>query len=100
MRPIDADALIAQVSRKKSGVADKRYTEGFNDAIMRFRSMIHSSSTLDVTPVVHAKWEDASMDYQCSACKTVFHDDMFWITGDCIEPKYCPICGAKMDQGN
>jgi hypothetical protein len=47
-RYIDADKLLEQVTRKKSEVAQKRYTDGFNDAIMRARSMIHSAPTIDV----------------------------------------------------
>jgi hypothetical protein len=49
-RYIDVDELLERVSKKKSEVARERYTEGFNDAIMRVRSMIHSSATADVVP--------------------------------------------------
>lgn len=47
--------------------------------------------------VRHGKWLDKSMDYYCSECGTSFHDELFWIQGDCITPNYCPHCGAKMD---
>lgn len=50
VRLIDANALMERMQRKKSGVADKRYTEGFNDAVARFRSMVHSSPTVDAVP--------------------------------------------------
>ena len=46
MRPVDADALMAKLNRKKAGPANQRYTEGFNDCLMRVRSMVHSAPTL------------------------------------------------------
>ena len=46
MRPVDADALMAKLNRKKAGPANQRYTEGFNDCLMRIRSMVHSAPTL------------------------------------------------------
>ena len=45
MRPVDADALMAKLNRKKAGPANQRYTEGFNDCLMRVRSMVHSAPT-------------------------------------------------------
>lgn len=49
MRPIDADALQKQLSRKKAEVCNARYTEGFNDALLRFKSMIHAAPTVEGT---------------------------------------------------
>ena len=46
MRAIDADTLMEKLSRKKAGPANQRYTEGFNDCLMRVRSMVHSAPTL------------------------------------------------------
>lgn len=46
MRPVDEDALMAKLNRKKAGPANQRYTEGFNDCLMRVRSMVHSAPTL------------------------------------------------------
>ena len=46
MRPVDADALMAKLNRKKAGPANQRYTEGFNVCLMRVRSMVHSAPTL------------------------------------------------------
>lgn len=57
-RLIDADALMAQLNRKKAGPHDRKYTEGFNDALMRFRSMVHSAHTIptdEVRGVVHCR---------------------------------------------
>lgn len=53
MRLIDADALMDQLTKKKPEAANKRYTEGFNDAILRMRSMVHSAPTVE-----HGEWEE------------------------------------------
>ena len=45
-RAIDGDKLLEQLQKKKAGPANKRYTEGFNDCLMRVRSMVHSMPTL------------------------------------------------------
>ena len=49
-RYIDAEALLEQVIKKKSEVGQARYTDGFNDAILRVRSMISAAATADVVP--------------------------------------------------
>lgn len=35
MRKIDADELMARLEKKKSSWNNQKFTEGFNDAIMR-----------------------------------------------------------------
>lgn len=50
MRPIDADALMGRLSRKKSELAAERYTAGFNDCLLRVRSMVHSAPTVTAAP--------------------------------------------------
>lgn len=45
-RAIDVDYLMERLNKKKAGPANKRYTEGFNDCLMRVRSMVHSMPTL------------------------------------------------------
>ena len=39
-RLIDADSIQAQLERKKAGVTNQRYTEGWNDCMMRVKSMV------------------------------------------------------------
>ena len=46
VRAIDGDKLLERLQKKKAGPANKRYTEGFNDCLMRVRSMVHSMPTL------------------------------------------------------
>lgn len=54
-RYIDANLLLEQLNKKKLEVGKVRYVEGFNDAIMRVRSMISSSATADAVDVVRCK---------------------------------------------
>ena len=62
MRPVDADALMAKLNRKKAGPANQRYTEGFNDCLMRVRSMVHSAPTL-TTPNEWVSVEERLPEY-------------------------------------
>lgn len=85
MRLIDADALMAQLVRKKAPVAAIRYTEGFNDALMRFRSMIHSASSVMPTP-------DPITGLVPCGCggkaEYYYHPIEDWVAVECVE------CGA------
>ena len=49
-RYIDADVLLNQLNKKIPEPGKMRYMEGFNDAIARVRSMVSSSSAVDVVP--------------------------------------------------
>lgn len=49
---IDADSLMKRMVRKKAGQGNRRYTEGYNDALFVCRSMIHSEKTVDAVPVI------------------------------------------------
>lgn len=109
-RYIDADILMEQVTKKKPEVAKVRYTEGFNDAIMRVRSMIHSAPTADVVEVRHGEWvvdayngdEIVRIPYAvhehnepyCSLCGSYALLDG---KEDYVPSNFCPRCGAKMD---
>ena len=53
---ISRSALMERLKRKKPPLAQARFTEGYNDAIMRVRSMIHDAPTVEAKPVVHGTW--------------------------------------------
>ena len=90
MRPINADYLESKVHRVG------------NESGRVYWFDIEDAPTLDVQPVVHAHWvacedeyEYVLDEYKCSACGGI----QFFA----IEPqengwKYCPNCGAKMDE--
>ena len=70
---IYADDLQAQLSRKKPEVCRERYIEGFNDALMRFKSMIHSAKAVDAVPVVRCR-ECKHYKSNAGLGKSCFHD--------------------------
>lgn len=102
---ISRSDLMAQVVRKKSEVGAKRHTEGFNDAILRVRSMIHSAKAINAVPVVHARWIDEIEPnavtssgkevhfFRCSACNFTWNNK----TAVLNYFRFCPNCGARMD---
>ena len=96
LRYIDADSLQAQLECKKVGVANQRYTEGWNDCMMRVKNMVSKAPTIYAMLVVYGHWEtnsDRPDSLICSVCKCGFdmwkHDPH----------NFCPNCGAKMDGG-
>lgn len=54
----------------------------------------------DVAPVRHGRWIESTTDLICSACETVFNDEIAWMCRGYTYgyPRYCPYCGAKMDE--
>ena len=87
---LSKETLQEKLNRKKAGPANKRYTEGWNDAVLMVKSMIHCEKATDVAPVRHGRWGSYEPDldgYRCSCCKLVHRT--------CTT--YCPNCGAKMD---
>ena len=92
---LSKETLQEKLNRKKAVPANKRYTEGWNDAVLMVKSMIHSEKAADVAPVRHGRWITKQekdtfagylYSYECSECGRV---------EQCKEP-YCN-CGAKMD---
>lgn len=117
------EALQAKLNRKKAGPANKRYTEGWNDAILMVKSMVHSEQPADVAPVRHGRWllqaNNERTNYrwnvtaECSECcdeeKEIwagfFPNVPDWLARDvALESaksvklsNYCPNCGCRMD---
>lgn len=78
---IEREALQTALQRKKAIVADKRYTEGWNDCMMRIKSMVHSAKAADVAPVV-----------RCGECERRTK------SADLTYTIYCPWFGQQMDK--
>ena len=96
------ETLQAKLNRKKAEPANKRYTEGWNDAILMVKSMIHSEKAADVAPVQHGRWAyyDTYIDgitiFRCTCCGDLQSGGDGWGW----KKNYCPNCGAKMDGSN
>lgn len=96
-RPIDADALLERLTKKKPKAGKARYTDGYNDALLVFRSMIHGAPTVEAAPVKCGTWVKqvkvaraggpSLYYYQCSLCGVYIAK----------QANYCPNCGAKME---
>ena len=96
---LSKETLQEKLNRKKAGPANKRYTDGWNDAILMIKSMIHSEKAADVAPVRHGLWEARAiprsdpdgdwiaLEYHCSLCNRLEYR----------KENYCPNCGCKMD---
>ena len=93
---IEKQTLQAKLNRKKAGPATKRYTDGWNDAILMVKSMIHSETAADVAQVRHGRWvwHSEERGYLCSECGSgcLLNYESDWHKSD-----WCPHCGAKMD---
>lgn len=94
---IDRKALLEAMMRKKSGLASRRYVEGWNDCLMRVRSMVSTAPSADVAPVAHEKWAHLDGDrFCCTNCGFIVSTEGSW---EKPTQKYCENCGARMDGG-
>lgn len=105
---INRDTLTSELNRL--GFGEHSFMERvFADGVY---SVIESIPAADVVPVVHGRWEwfdeetgtpvtgyEREWGWRCSHCKTELSDDY---DNPDIRPemKYCPICGAKMEEYN
>ena len=70
--------------------SNARWTEGYNDAINRIKSMVHSFKAANVQEVRHGHWKQRMStltSVKCSECGTCHEYDT----------RYCPYCGCRMD---
>lgn len=93
MRPIDADALLKKLN--DNSIAYNAYVNYF----------VLNAPTVYAMPVIHAHWiscenetGEGSNTYKCSTCGEI----QMIISGTPKDNgwKYCPHCGAKMDEEN
>lgn len=67
---------------------DPAHADGWNTAVQ----IINEAPAADVAPVVHSKWEICSDGYYpyCKRCRNEPQGR--------VMTKFCPNCGAKMDE--
>lgn len=100
MRLIDADAVAEalndEITYAKQISANSQTIMGLKMGL----AYINTATTIDATPVRYGVWvherrpstSGASYDVvRCSACRWEF---------PMLGPKFCPHCGAKMDEEN
>lgn len=77
----------------------KTVTDGGLSAKALWRR-INDQPTVDAVPVVHGTWVNADDDYSvraCSVCGETYRMP-FDFNGRIYQHKYCPHCGARMDE--
>ena len=100
---IDSGAFQAALVRKQCGPTNQRYTDGWNDCLLRVKSMVSKAPAADVAPVVHGQWDDSgrytfpggSTAVRCTNCGCALTESEYHLNNW----NYCPVCGAKMDGG-
>ena len=93
-RLIDADELIKH-ERSISGREYDKASKGLNTyAVWAVASSdILAAPTVDAKPVRHGHWVRKGLLFHCSACSYgAFKSDFVY------GARYCPICGARMDE--
>ena len=85
-RYIDADAF--EVFEYELVGGSSEYRDGFDDGVEYVLGRIDNVPTVDVKPVVKAKWfDDFSSDWVCTNCMQPSPSKRY---------NYCPNCGAEM----
>lgn len=79
------------------------YTENCNSEENRWndyaiKDIIRHIPAADVAPVKHGYWKSVNGVARCSNCEYVPSYD--YVVDDIFYSDYCPICGAKMDEGS
>ena len=95
---LSKEALQEKLNRKKAGPATKRYTEGWNDALLMVKSMIHCEKAADVAPVRHGRWIDKGEYAVCMECGGRSGTQYDGVEPIPLMTQFCPNCGAKMDE--
>lgn len=101
MRAIDAALLESKINEfvadDVNDIKHQQHREGAKYAVKRIRKIIQDVPTLDVQPVVHAKWDCVNENenvYMCSNCGGEFIL-MDGTPKEC-DMNWCCYCGAKI----
>lgn len=104
MRPIDADKVLNDMMRLKHSKEYSDVDEAYDYGIDGCIDEVSGAELVDVEPVVHAHWYfDPDKSIGCG----ITVSGMFCSNcgGDCPtgshpyrDFKYCPHCGARMDE--
>lgn len=92
MRPIDADALKTKIQKIKAEALEHGFAPESvcGDILLNF---LDNAPTIEAKPIVHAHW---NADGRCTNCGG--YAPFFAYADDWFETKYCPHCGAQMDE--
>ena len=92
-RYIDADLMLCGRSD------DVLYDSGGYRVFIR--EWLESQPTIDAVPVVRGEWklldECSNAGVYCSVCHKAVFRERAWYKNVHIQSKFCPNCGAKME---
>ena len=93
---IEREALLSEFGEEPYVWNDDTWEIQANDDYKYYKELVEKASAVDVTHVVHGRWEKSQYSgyLVCSACRDVYVFDN-WV--DNKKWNYCPNCGAKMD---
>ena len=94
MRLIDADEFLKEILTAGIGKTIIEYSES------NIGYMIRRQPTVDAAPLVHERWIDRDRRLSCPVCGNQVHlgtDDPLVREIEKFNHKFCPHCGAKMD---
>lgn len=114
-RYINADEMAVNESEAymEAQLQVDSLTKKINEVVhIKIQQLIADTEPEDVQPVVHAHWEYIDnvisyegefSAYECSHCHKTFLDDLCENNGSEMvdarkDFKYCPFCGARMDE--
>lgn len=96
MRPVDAISyrkVLEEELRFHRDCDNREIIQGLEIAVADLGDM----PTLEVRPVVHAKWIFVNDKCGCSNCRNCLSYDGNGVVLDLSHLPYCPHCGATMD---
>jgi len=96
INPTRAEERIVALYRKEKGYA----ADIFNTAVDAAQTIIldmYDNEAIEAEPVKHGQWIESwgGKWHSCSVCGGILP---FNFKGEDIITKYCPHCGAKMDE--
>lgn len=92
MRPIDADKLKRTMAFTDAECLYDNNGKYLAEVIQLFQEKIDGQPTIEATPIITAKWEQAYNGYVCSNCHSHFTINAMGAG------EFCSKCGAKMDK--
>lgn len=93
MRLVDADAAVELL--QSLGPRSYRREKGTIMEAMKMLSCEEYTPTIEAVPMVHGHW---TREYDCSECGMPAPTDDRISFIDIVELKFCPYCGAKIDE--
>lgn len=98
---IDRQAYIAALDYPEPEFFDD-FRAGWIYGLNRAEAAARNFPAADVAPVVHGHWiMEANGGTKCSVCrwKPIQKSRDRYVFADMLHVPYCPMCGAKMDEG-